>query len=176
MRGHLLALFAFALALGCPMGAQAIAPPVGFPPSLYPAPRYFPPWGDGSGCPSLSGVQVPGPGAANAAFPTVARFGRVSLQVDLHSSDRAIWSGIRHSWLHKSRRFRQHGLLPRSDIVGVHPARHSPYAALIRHNCGAATMAHSLEFVVCGRLCYPALRFYIDLIERRGHWLIWFTY
>ena len=123
-----------------------------------------------------SGLQVLGPGARNAAFPTLTRFGRSGLQTDLHLSDRTLWPSLLLEWRHTSGRPVEHGLVSRTDVVKAHPARRSPYAKLIRHNCGAMTLAHSLEFVICRQPCYPAERGYMDLLERRGHWLIWFTY
>lgn len=42
-----------------------------FPPSSYPQPVKLPPWGLGKGPASVSGVQVPGPGAAGVVFPTL---------------------------------------------------------------------------------------------------------
>ena len=176
MRVRWVAFFACVFTFGSAMCVNASSPSGRFPPSIYPLPRYFPAWGSPGGCPSLSGLQTLGPGTRNAAFPTLTRFGRSSLQTDLHLSDRTLWPSLLLEWRHTSGRPVEHGLVSRTDVVKAHPARRSPYAKLIRHNCGAMTLAHSLEFVICRRPCYPAERGYMDLLERRGHWLIWFTY
>jgi hypothetical protein len=181
MTGRLVLCTALAIALVCPLGVAASTPSAtgsgsGFPSTIYPQPRYFPPWGLGSGCPSLAGVRIPQRGASTVAFLTLARFGRISLEVDLHSSDRALWPNVRRGWQRRSGRPTGNGPLPRVDVVGVHLAQRSPYAALIRRNCGGATLRRSLEFVLCERACYPATRTYVDLIDRRGQWLVWFLY
>jgi hypothetical protein len=181
MTDRLLLLLVLALTLSCPLIVSAATPstgpfPAGFPPAIYPAPRYFPPWGLGSGCPSLTELRFPGRAAADAAFRTVARFGRVSVQADLHSSDRALWPNVRRGWQHRNGRPIGTRPLTRGNAVGTHPAVRSPYAELIRRNCGVATLKRSFEFVICEGACYPATKNYMDLINRRGHWLVWFVY
>lgn len=69
------------------------------------------------------------------------------------------------------------------------PAHESPYAGLIRHNCGLRILKASWWVAVCpgtgtdgsppGRCTLstaPALTRYYMLIDRRGHWLVWFLY
>jgi len=148
-----------------------------FPPSVYPKPATFPPWGMGEGCASLSGVQTPGSGAAATAFPTLARFVRNdSLDASLHLSDRALWSGINRAWqsgaLHRGARLRW------SNVVQSGPAARAPYAGLVRNNCGSAILSHSIWFAICGGKlpCYPALRGHYFLLQRHGRWLVWFQY
>ena len=158
------------------IGSQAGSVARVFPPSVYPKPAKFPPWGIGEGCASLSGVQIPGPGAARAAFPTLARFGHDSLDADLHLSDRALWPRIRRAW--------QQGppnpgaVLRWSNVVQSGPAARSPYAGLVRHNCGSTIVSRSIWFAVCGGtgFCGPALTEHYFLLERHGRWLVWFQY
>jgi hypothetical protein len=163
---------AAALALCAVAGAAA-----SFPPSIYPQPAKFPRWGLPNGCASLSGVRTPGRRAAAEALPTLARFGRVSREADFRLSDRALWPLVRQSWSHgaPSRRpFR------RSDVVRSGPGSRSPYAGLIRRNCGRAILARSTWFAVCGAgagmACGPATTAHYLLIDRRGRWLVWFLY
>ena len=162
------------IAVGLGLWGPAASAAGRFPPSIYPKPAKFPNWGLGTGCASLSGVQVPGSGATSGAFATLARFGRVSRQTDFRLSDRALWPVVRQSWRHGPPMGR--GLLRRSNIAGAGRGTRSPYAELVRHNCGAAILARSIWFTVCGRPCYPALTGHFLLIDRRGHWLVWFQY
>jgi hypothetical protein len=110
------------------------------------------------------------------AFPTLARFGNDSLDADLHLSDRALWPLIRQAWQYSP----QNGgaVLRWSNVVQSGPAARSPYADLVRHNCGSAILSRSIWFAVCGGkgLCGPALMGHYFLLERHGHWLVWFQY
>jgi hypothetical protein len=157
-------------------GWDAVGASGPFPPSIYPKPAKFPPWGMEKGCASVSGVQVSGPGAARAACPTLSRFGHDSLDADLHLSDRALWPLIRRAW--------QYGppnsgtVLRWSNVVQSGSARRSPFADGVRRNCGAEILSRSIWFAACGGkgVCGPGLTGHYLILERHGHWLVWFEY
>jgi hypothetical protein len=62
--------------------------------------------------------------------------------------------------------------------LAVQPAKWGSSLALVRHNCGSAILSRSIWFAVCGGkgLCGPALMGHYFLLERHGHWLVWFQY
>lgn len=63
-----------------------------------------------------------------------------------------------------------------SNIARSGRGPRAAYDGLIQHNCGAALLDRSVWFAVCKKPCYPALTSYFYLIDRRGHWLVWFEY
>lgn len=165
---------AVALALGLCAVVGAATP---FPASIYPKPAKFPNWGLPNGCASLSGVRAPGRGAVGDAFPTLARFGRISRRTDLRLSDRALWPLVRQSWAHGAPAPEP---LRRADIVRSGLGPRSPYAGLIRRNCGRAILVRSIWIAACGggagASCTAATTAHFLLIERRRRWLVWFVY
>jgi hypothetical protein len=177
------ALTASLLVAACATAASAASPP-SFPPSIYPAARSFPAWGSSGGCASLTGLLPVGRGATGAVLPLLARYAHVSENVDLHLSDRANWPVVRETWSHHFKPPRPQPL-PLVDVYGA-PAARSPYAGLVRQWCGSRLLQLSWWIAACPREPYPAtpcrlrwqnaLTGHLFLINRRGHWLIWFTY
>jgi hypothetical protein len=165
-----------------PAAAAAKAPP--FPPSIYPAASSWPGWGPVGGCASLTGLRSVNAGATRVVLPLLSRYGQVSESMDLRLSDRANWPVVRETWSHG---FKPHPLRPlRSiDVYGA-PAERSPYAAMVRHWCGQRLLQLSWWVAVCprelrpsipcGRRWQSALTGHFLLINRRGHWLVWFIY
>jgi hypothetical protein len=156
-----------------------------FPPSIYPPAASFPHWGPPTGCASLAGVRPPRGNPLPRLLPLLARFQRVNELSDLLMSDRAYWPYVRASW-HGAHRLRARPiarLRPRDVVSG--PGRRSPYAVLIRRNCGGRLLARSWWVAACPldiqrtRRCTlreaPALTGHFLFIDRRGHWLLWWT-
>jgi hypothetical protein len=146
----------------------------GFPASVYPPPASFPKWGGQSGCPSLDGVEAPGTPASDTFRSTVDGFGE-NLAADLRAADRALWPDLVSEPVWGSRPS------PKQTLSGA-PAKAAPYADLIANSCGQQTLTRSWwiqtcpgpAVVDCARS--PALVGHWFFINRRGHWLLWFTY
>jgi hypothetical protein len=177
-------LAAACTAVGAPLGPSA-SPPVrsSFASAIYPPPASSPDWGLASGCPSLVGVQRPGPDATNAAL-------RIIRRLDFRHADRALWPVLTAQGMsptetapHPASRLTRRGV-----VAG--PASDSAYADLIRRNCGGRTLRASWWAAVCPAghtggsattgpcklSTAPALTEHYMLIERRGSWLVWFLY
>ncbi len=151
-----------------------------FPPSIYPAPASFPPWGNPGGCPSLGGVEPPGLGATAQVLPHLSRLGTESIVTDLSLTDRASWPVVRSNWSNEGLPGRVRTLTAADVVSG--PAARSPYAGLVRGNCGQRTLDLSWWAAVCPvgtRPCSlrdaPALTEHFLLVDRRGSWLVWFA-
>jgi hypothetical protein len=147
-----------------------------FSASIYPKPAKFPAWGLPNGCASVSRVRTPSRGAIGEAFPTLVRFGRISRQTDFRLSDRALWPLVRQSWAHGAPSPRP---LRSADVVRSALGLRSPYAGLIRRNCGRAILSRSIWFAACGGgagSCTSSTIAHYLLIDRRGRWLVWFVY
>jgi hypothetical protein len=178
---RLVAWLAFGAAAVAVLAAAAAAAQPSFPPSIYPTPASFPNWGAASGCPSLAGTEAPTGGVTAAVLTTLSQFGTVSENRDLHLSDRALWPVVRETWRVGTRPAPLRRV-QRSDVVAASATR-SPYAALIRKNCGSATSRRSLWVALCpksSRRCRlqnePARIEHFLLLERRSHWLIWWMH
>jgi len=152
-----------------------------FPPSIYPAPASFPPWANPGGCPSLGGVEPPWLGATAQVLPHLSRLGTESIVTDLSLTDRASWPVVRSNWSNEGLPGRVRTLTAADVVSG--PAARSPYAGLVRGNCGQRTLDLSWWAAVCPvgtRPCSlrdaPALTEHFLLVDRRGSWLVWFAY
>jgi len=153
-----------------------------FPSSIYPPPASFPDWGVPSGCPSLSGLRGPGANPTEQILPGLSRFGHVSENEDLHLSDRALWPVVRQYWNRPPSVSGVAELTP-GDVISQ-PAAKSEDADAAAKNCGRRTTAKSWAIAVCPRRrsgdapCSPrqspGLTEHLLLLNRRGHWLIWF--
>jgi hypothetical protein len=156
--------------------ATASAGDVSFPPSIYPPPRQSPHWGLLGSCPSTQGVRPYERSSERAARSILLRFGRESLLYDLRHSDRALWQTIAVTWAARTSRKQPAGKPP--IVVRSGPGSASPDASLVRTNCGSRILKASTWFSTCPagatRRCSPALRGDFLLLNRRGHWLVWF--
>ncbi|HET7127590.1 MAG TPA: hypothetical protein VFJ93_00770 [Gaiellaceae bacterium] len=150
-----------------------------FPASLYPPAASFPAWGPPTGCASIEGVRPIHGNPLPQLLPLLSHFQRVSELHDLQISDRAEWPQVRSAW--------RHGHLKPAPAITLRvrdvrsgPARLNPYADLIRTNCGARLLAHSWWIAVCPTgqprtACDPGLTGHFLFLNRRGHWLLWWT-
>jgi len=155
----------------------------GFPASIYPPPASFPGWGSAAGCASLGGVQPVPHSAAQDSLRVLSQWGRISKVRDFHLSDRAEWPLVKENWAHRPRP--AHLVQLRPDDVVQGPGTSSAYAELVRTNCGAQILARSWWVAVCPgpystrTHCTlgtaPALTAQYLLLDRRGHWLVWFS-
>ena len=166
---------------------QGQSAPVGFPASLYPQP--VAPTGAGSvsfpgkfTCPSLSGVQTPGTGAAQGALGALNSLLHAPNKTDARAfADRAAWPLISSGFapLPDTAQF------PATD-VSIRPAAKSTYAANYQKLCGAALVNDSLVALWCTSTTtrlplppstclskQPAITNSSFFLDRRGHWLLW---
>jgi hypothetical protein len=171
---------------GCSQGSTGGAKAGGrgeFPASVYPRPASFPHWGSPAGCASLSGVRSVPQNAAQASLRVLSQWGHVRRARDFRLSDRAEWPIVKENWAHRRGHAPLVQLLPGDVVQG--PGARSPYAGLVRANCGAQILGKSWWVAVCpgplGRRGHctlstaPALTEQYLLVDRRGHWLVWFT-
>jgi hypothetical protein len=169
------AIIALGFCVCAPGASTTSARDGGFSTSIYPPPRNFPNWGLLGGCPSLKGVHPYQRSGESAALRVLLRFGRNSLLSDLRNSDRALWQTIAVDWAQRgsSKRARNAPIVAHSGS-----GRSAPDAPLIRTNCGDRILQDSTWFSTCpprtSASCYPALRAQFLLLNRRGHWLVWF--
>ena len=170
-----------------PGSAEHRTAPVGFPASLYPQP--VAPTGAGSvsfpgkfTCPSLSGVQTPGTGAAQGALGALNSLLHAPNKTDARAfADRAAWPLISSGFapLPDTAQF------PATD-VSIGPAAKSTYAANYQKLCGAALVNDSLVALWCTSTTtrlplppstclskQPAITNSSFFLDRRGHWLLW---
>ncbi|HEX9311705.1 MAG TPA: hypothetical protein VGA30_02620, partial [Actinomycetota bacterium] len=152
-----------------------------FPPSIYPTAASFPAWGNPGGCPSPDGLEQPEAGAPAQILPHLSRLGTESFDTDLSLADRAYWPILQTTWSSGELPGRVRTLTPEGVVSG--PAAESPYAGLVRGNCGRRTLDLSWWVAVCPvgtRPCSlrdaPALTEHFLLVDRRGSWLVWFAY
>jgi hypothetical protein len=158
-----------------------------FPPSIYPSAASFPARGIPGGCPSLAGVEPPVPEGAQglhgwsgpkaAILPRLSRLGAESIDTDLALADRAYWPVLRMRWAGEGGPGPVRG--PTTQEVTSSPADRSPYAGLVRRNCGQRTLDLSWWVSECSvgtAPCAPALLEHFLLVDRRGIWLVWFAY
>jgi hypothetical protein len=165
-------------------GSTAGDSPNGFPPSIYPRPASFPHWGSSDGCASLKNVAAVPRHARHASLRVLSQWGGISKSRDLHLSDKAEWPTVRDNWARRSTH-RHPVHLNGKDVVQGR-AKRSPYAGLVRHNCGAPILHRSWWVAVCPGpypnkprctlRSEPALVEHFMLLKRRGHWLVWFSY
>ena len=142
-----------------------------YPAAIYPPASSWPKWGPPGGCASLAGVQRPGQSAASSAVAAVRHLGG-SLANERRYSDRAYWPVLNESYTPSTRtQFGNSSV--RVDAVG--PAVKSPYARLVRPWCGSKIVRLSESVTVGPGRSRPALDTEYWLIDRRGHWLIWFS-
>jgi hypothetical protein len=179
-------LFASGLAVGLAMIAPiASAARPDFPRSVYPAAASWPAWGGPDGCASIEGVRAPRAGATAAALRLLSHYGDLNKTEDLRLSDRAEWPVVRETWSHGYKPAATRPL-QMNDVYGA-PASRSPYAGLVRRWCGKTLLRRSWWIAVCPRAStktttpcsrrwQTALTGHFLLINRRGHWLVWFNY
>jgi hypothetical protein len=145
-----------------------------FPDAIYPPAASFPSWGGVTGCPSLEGVQDPGPQAGKHALRAVLRF--KATYPNRRVSDRALWPVLPADTARQQDRRKPLSV----SKVRSFAAEQSDYASLLRHGCGRRTVKLSWTIVLCTNVpkaeCYPASLVHYMLIRRRGHWLVWFGY
>ena len=145
-------------------GARPPVPRTHFSAAVYPQP--LKPANHGGlafGCPNPRGVQPLGPhsrAGALAALRSITGNRRRDRQV----ADRAFWPNLR-DWKHRP--------ADKPD-PGSGPATTSPYRGIARSKCGGAVVNRSWSFVLGPR--DPGLESTVFLLQRRGHWLIWFEY
>ncbi|MGH3260628.1 MAG: hypothetical protein ACRDNS_01395 [Trebonia sp.] len=144
--------------------------PSRYPNTIYPPPvkpRYR--WGSLGSCASTNGVTPPGPHAQAQALHTLRQFTYDDVAHDRRYTDRAFWPNL------PGFGFRGSGLSQGTDRVG--PASRSPYASLVGNNCGAKIVRLSLQITIgpTGKHASGALDSYLWLIQRHGHWLLWFS-
>ncbi len=154
-----------------------------FPPSIYPRPASFPNWGSPNGCASLKNVASSPRNPRRASLRVLSQWGHISKTRDLHLSDRAEWPTVREDWAHGSEHSPPVDL--RSNDVVQGPGARSPYANLVRNNCGQPLLDKSWWVAVCPgqdsqqTRCTlrtePALIEHFMLLSRRRHLLVWFT-
>jgi len=154
-----------------------------FPLSVYPdAPEYPPPVrggaaNDWSGCPALAGVAASTRPTPNLVARLLDQLGRSKLSA-FEASDPSYWPIIvGNDWA----RFKD--VSPGRLLIMT--AAHSGYVGLLSH-CSAATVRHTWVAETCpgpsskpaSETCSrdPALAGQVFLIDRRGHWLVVFTY
>lgn len=154
-----------------------------FPESIYPPPvgSFKHPVSGGYGCPNLQGVEVPKPKSKQELFSVIFRFGQTR-EGDLELSDRAFWPVVEEDWKLRNGKAQEQ---PRAEKITLDqivsmPAAASPYADLIRNNCGAKTLELSWCVAVLPPGARriedaPSLTRYYYLIKRSGRWLIWFN-
>jgi len=185
MKAWLLSIPAVALLLAACGAAGAGDTGDSFPPGIYPKPASFPDWGSPNGCASLKNVaRIDREQARHESLQALTQWGQISKWRDRHLSDRAEWPTVRDHWKHKSGR--GHALDIRSNKVVQGPAKRSPYVGLVRHNCGRRILKRSWWVALCPgpypgtAKCTldaaPALTGHFMLLNRRHHWLVWFTY
>jgi hypothetical protein len=147
--------------------------PGGFPPRVYPPPARYPHWGSPDACASTRGLRSPGRTAAAQSVHIILSLNG-HLQHHRHLSDRALWPTLQEDQTSPTHTI--HTI--RRDIVSAGPARSSPYAALVRHQCGQALLRLSTRVVIGPPASSPrrdpALLSEIWVIDRDGHWLAWF--
>lgn len=137
-----------------------------YPARIYPPPVRFPQWGQPGSCASLSGVRQPSSRQDARARDTVL------MLLDDHAqalADRAYWPVLAHQ---------KRAHLTAANLLATGPASQSPYAGLIRSRCGAGLVTHSIR-VLTGpphsSTSSPALTTEYWVINRRGHWLVWWS-
>jgi hypothetical protein len=145
-----------------------------YPAAIYPPASSWPKWGPPGGCASLVGVQRLGPSAASSAVSAVRHLDG-NLANDRRYGDRAYWPVLKETDSRQapSKRSRRENNPVRVDAVG--PAAKSPYARLVRPWCGSKIAGLSESVTVGPGRSEPALDTEYWLIDRRGHWLIWFS-
>jgi hypothetical protein len=167
---------------GCASGATASPDMLhshtaaSYPKAIYPPPkrpRHH--WGLAGKCASTRNVMPPGPHTRRRVVHTLRHLsGHVAH--DRRYADRAYWPEL------PEEKGRALGRGPRhSQSVRVSPASRSGYAGLVRNNCGARIVRRSVRVQVAPpdvklhRLS-GALTGEYWLIQRRGRWMVWFTY
>jgi hypothetical protein len=155
-------------------GSTATATSTRFPQALYPPPRAFPDWGYEGGCPSLSGTKGSSP-RSNPGTVVAALGG--GYDADRSLTDQALWPVLQTAYNGSG-----FDIAPNGTRFAVAPASEFYQAALVRHGCGAVTVARSTLVHICpsgtttctvgtgGALSVDAL-----LLHREGRWLVWFT-
>jgi hypothetical protein len=185
MRAWLVPLPAVVLLVAACGSAGAGASDNPFPASVYPKPASFPNWGSPNGCASLKHVAaIDRQQARRQSLRVLSQWGQISRSRDLHLSDRAEWPIVKENWKHKSGAGQ--ALDIRSNDVVQGRGKRSPYAGLIRHNCGSRIVRRSWWVALCpgpypgkGHCTLdtaPARTEHFMLLNRRDHWLVWFTY
>jgi hypothetical protein len=138
---------------------------VRFPARIYPPPTGHPKWGQPGGCASLAGVVKPAGAKADVRAWSAAL---ILLDDNIRNgADRAYWPRLAHS---------KRARLTQRNILAARPATRSPYAPLIRNNCGAGLVERSISVVIGpphSLTKHPALDSEYWIIDRRGHWLLW---
>jgi hypothetical protein len=158
---------------------------VGFPAQIYPAPtapRWNPPLlparprprGMFEQCPSAAGLQPTGTGDRHAAVSTVQMFGLVSLDSELHHSDRALWAFIRGAGpLRPSPTLgRTTEIVLASPLASAGGSSYTDLRAQVTRACGA-TIASDSFVVISGPPSGSALQSATLLIKRQGRLLAW---
>jgi hypothetical protein len=137
-----------------------------FPRSLYPPPTRHPRWGLAEECASTDGVDEPGAHAAAQAIGTVEHL-TGDARHDRRYSDPAFWPMLNED---------TKPAVGPGEAILASPARTSPYAELVRNNCGPRLVQLSVRVLVGNEHAAPALTREYWVIKRGGRWLVWFTY
>jgi hypothetical protein len=144
-----------------------------YPPEIYPAPTKHPAWGLSSSCANPAGTNQLEPSAADSSEAAIKDL-TGHARHDRRYTDRAYWPELAHETAPV--------YVPHAGMVmTAKPAKSSAYAGLVRNNCGAEIVDRSEQVEVLPSASSPkrrtnALTVYYWLLERRGHWLVWFSY
>ena len=131
-----------------------------YPPPVKPVHRGGLPYG----CPNPRGVEGLAPDARHGALQAL-RSVTGKHRHDRRVADRAYWPALK-DW--------RHSLAHVNPDPGSGPARTSPYRSIARSKCGYRVVRRSWSFVLGPR--DPGLQSTVFLLQRRGHWLLWFEY
>jgi hypothetical protein len=149
--------------------------PEGFSPEVYLPPS--PPVGATGfeqGCPNLIGLEKADELPLDAAIELVSSYFSGDRDKARHASDPAHWD------LLITAQVPQEQLAP-DWFEAPEPARQSPYAGLLRTQCGQEALDLSWTAVYCAAPCSQpgisaSLMNDFFFVRRRGQWLIWFVY
>lgn len=144
-----------------------------FPRAIYPASRKpAEPWGDPENCPSTARVQTLPHQSPNRRIATLlGKFtGRTAR--DKRYGDRAFWPALRDNYI-------PHGVYRGKKVPPYEGRRLSATssAKFVKDHCGRAIEQRSWSFVFTQTRRghrERALESTFYLLQRRGHWLVWF--
>ena len=145
-----------------------------YPASIYPPPSSWPKWGPAGGCASRRGVERLSPSAARSAVAAVRHLDG-KFANDRRYSDRAYWPVLRETDGFEAGSKQKSRGTTQSRVVSVVPAVKSVYARMVGHWCGREIVRLSESVTVGPGRSAPALDAEYWLVDRRGHWLVWFS-